>query len=64
MTQFLSLAGVLLVGISAITTATVALANTSMRMRDRSALWVVTTALAMVLVAVLAQNLTSSTQLS
>lgn len=53
---------VLAVGISAITTASVALANTSMRLRDRSALWAATTALALVLVAVFAYTLTSFTE--
>lgn len=53
---------VLAVGFSAITTASVALANTSMRLRDRSALWAATAALALVLVAVFAYTLTSFTE--
>ena len=62
MTQFLSLAGVLLVGVSAITTATVALAGTHLRFCDRTALWSATTALALVLLAVFIHTLTSITE--
>lgn len=61
MMQILSLAGVLLVGVSAITTATVALAGTNLRNRDRTALWGTTAALALVLVAVFAHSLNSIT---
>lgn len=62
MMQILSLAGVFLVGVSAITTATVALAGTNLRNRDRTALWGSTAVLALVLVAVFVYTLTSITE--
>lgn len=59
----LPFAGILIVGVSAVTTATVALAGVKLRTRDRTALWAATTALALVLIAVLTHTLTSVTEL-
>lgn len=59
-TILLPLLGVLLVGISAVTTASVALAGVKLRHRDRAVLWATTTALALVLVVVFTQTLIST----
>lgn len=58
----LSMLLILAVGVSAITTASLAQANTTMRLRDRSAFWAATAALALVLMATIAYTLTSFTE--
>lgn len=58
MIQLLPYLGILLVGVSAVTAASVALAGVKLRTRERTALWVTTTALALVLLAVITQTLT------
>lgn len=53
---------VLAVGISAITTASVALSGVNLCIRDRGALWMTTTTLALILLAVFIRTLTNDSE--